>query len=148
VYMLCRFKRQESDNILESLTVATPVSDFPKVGILQIRRFLIANIQPKIVNLKLCFSISDNIFKICFFNEASIEVENGVAQSVQCLTTDWTTGVRSLAEAKDFSCILCVQTGSGAHPASCTMDTGGPFPGGKARPGRDADHSPVEVKNE
>jgi hypothetical protein len=30
---------------------------------------------------------------------------------------------------------LCVQTGSGAHPASCTMGTGGPFPGAKARPG-------------
>jgi hypothetical protein len=46
---------------------------------------------------------------------------------------------------------ICVQTGSGAHPASCTMGTGGPFPGGKARPGRDADHSPpssAEVKNE
>jgi hypothetical protein len=43
---------------------------------------------------------------------------------------------------KDFSSILCVQTGSGAHPVSCTMDTGGPFPGTKARPGRDADHSP------
>jgi hypothetical protein len=31
------------------------------------------------------------------------------------------------------------------------MGTGGPFPGGKARPGRDADHSPpssAEVKNE
>jgi hypothetical protein len=50
--------------------------------------------------------------------------------------------VRSPAEAKDFSCSLCVQTGSGSHPASCTMGTGGPFPGGKARPGRDADHSP------
>jgi len=50
-----------------------------------------------------------------------------------------------------FSCSLCVQTGSGAHPASCTMGTGGPFPGGKARPGRDADHSPpssAEVENE
>jgi hypothetical protein len=37
------------------------------------------------------------------------------------------------------------------HPASCTMDTGGPFPGGKERPGRDADHSPpssAEVENE
>jgi hypothetical protein len=32
--------------------------------------------------------------------------------------------------------------GSGAHPASCLMGTGGPFPGGKGRPGRDADHSP------
>jgi hypothetical protein len=50
--------------------------------------------------------------------------------------------VRSLAEAKDFSSSLCVQTGSEAHPASCTMGTGGPFPGGKAQPGRDADHSP------
>jgi hypothetical protein len=31
------------------------------------------------------------------------------------------------------------------------MGTGGPFPGGKARPGRDADHSPqssAEVVNE
>jgi hypothetical protein len=27
--------------------------------------------------------------------------------------------------------ILSVQTGSGAHPASCTMGTGGPFPGVK-----------------
>jgi hypothetical protein len=25
---------------------------------------------------------------------------------------------------KDFSSSLCVQTGSGAHPASCTMETG------------------------
>jgi hypothetical protein len=51
-------------------------------------------------------------------------------------------GVRSPAGAKDISSSLCVQTGSGAHPASCTMGTGGPFPGGKARPGRDVDHSP------
>jgi hypothetical protein len=60
-------------------------------------------------------------------------------------------GVRSPAGVKDFSFILCVQTGSGAHPASCTMGTWGPFPGGKARPGRDADHSPpsnAEVVNE
>jgi hypothetical protein len=59
--------------------------------------------------------------------------------------------VRSPAEAKDFSSNLCVQTGSEAHPASCTMGTGGPFPGSKARPGRDADHSPsssAEVENE
>jgi hypothetical protein len=64
---------------------------------------------------------------------------------------DWTTGVRSLTETEDFSSSLCVQTGSGAHPASCPMGTGGPFLEGKARPGRDADHSPpssAEVKNE
>jgi hypothetical protein len=54
---------------------------------------------------------------------------------------DRVIGVRSLAGAKDFSCSLCVQTGSGAHPASCPMGTGVPFPGGKARPGRDVDRS-------
>jgi hypothetical protein len=31
---------------------------------------------------------------------------------------------------EDFSSRLCVQTWSGAHPASCTMRTEGPFPGG------------------
>jgi hypothetical protein len=59
--------------------------------------------------------------------------------------------VRFAAGAKDFSSNLCVQTGSGAHPASCTMGTGSPFPGAKALPGRDADHSPpssAEMKNE
>jgi hypothetical protein len=74
-----------------------------------------------------------------------------VAQSVQCLTTGWTAGVRSPTEAEDFSSNLCVQTGSGAHPASYTVGTGGSFRGGKARPGRDADHSPpsgAEVKKE
>jgi hypothetical protein len=39
--------------------------------------------------------------------------------------------VRSPAGAKDFSSSLFVQTGSGAHPASCTMGTGGPFSGVK-----------------
>jgi hypothetical protein len=55
--------------------------------------------------------------------------------------------VRSPTEAEDFSSSPCVQTSSGAHPASYPM---GPFPGGKARPGRDADHSPplADVKYE
>jgi hypothetical protein len=48
---------------------------------------------------------------------------------------DRAIGVRSPAGAKDFSSNLCVQTGSGAHPASCTMGTGGPFPGGKSAAG-------------
>jgi hypothetical protein len=64
---------------------------------------------------------------------------------------DRVIGVRFPAGAKDFSCSLCVQAGSGAHPASCPMGTGGPFPGAKARPGRDADHSPpssAEAENE
>jgi hypothetical protein len=56
-----------------------------------------------------------------------------------------------LGKGKDFSSALYVQTSSEAHPASCTMGTGGPFPGIKARPGRDANHSPIssaEVENE
>jgi hypothetical protein len=64
---------------------------------------------------------------------------------------DRASGVRSQVEAKDLSSILCVQTGSGVHSASCTMGNGGPFPGGKAPPWRDADHSPLssaEVVNE
>jgi hypothetical protein len=50
---------------------------------------------------------------------------------------------------RTFSCSLCVQTASGVHPASCAIGTG--FRGAKARPGRDADHSPpssTEVVNE
>jgi hypothetical protein len=61
------------------------------------------------------------------------------------------TGVRFPAEAKHFSSNPCVQTGSEVHPASCTMGTGGSFPGGKAQPGRDADHSlplSAEINNE
>jgi hypothetical protein len=50
--------------------------------------------------------------------------------------------VRSPTEAEDFSSSPCVQTGSGAHPASYPMGNGGLFPGGKAQPGRGADHSP------
>jgi hypothetical protein len=64
---------------------------------------------------------------------------------------DRAIGVGSPAGAKDFSSIICVQTGSGAHPSSCTAGTGDPFPRGKARPGHDPDHSPpssVEVGNE
>jgi hypothetical protein len=80
-----------------------------------------------------------------------VEGGNWGAQSVQCLATDLTAGVRSPTEAEEFSSNLCVQTGSGARPASYTMGTGGSYPGGKARPGPDADHSPpysAEVKKE
>jgi hypothetical protein len=39
-----------------------------------------------------------------------------------------------------FSSSLCVQTGYGAHPASCKMGTGCHFPRAKVWPGHDADH--------
>jgi hypothetical protein len=71
-----------------------------------------------------------------------------------CLTTDWTTGQSGFdprQRRKDFSSSLFVQPGSGAHSASWTVGTEGPFPEAKARPGRDADYSPpssAEVENE
>jgi hypothetical protein len=55
---------------------------------------------------------------------------------------DRATAVRSPVAAKDFSSSLCVQTSSEAHPASCLMGTGDPFPGSKAWPGSYADYSP------
>jgi hypothetical protein len=80
------------------------------------------------------------VFFSCHFRVC--ETDSSVEQR---LATDWTTG-RSRFDPrqrrKDFVSNLYAQTGSGAHPASCTMGTGSPFPGGKARPGRDADHSP------
>jgi hypothetical protein len=51
---------------------------------------------------------------------------------------------------KDFSSNLCVETDTRAHPVSCRMGTGVSFPGAKARPGRDPDHSlstSADVKN-
>jgi hypothetical protein len=46
------------------------------------------------------------------------------------LATDWSTG-RSRFDprqrGKDFSCGLCVQTGTGAHPASSTVWVPGSF---------------------
>jgi hypothetical protein len=53
--------------------------------------------------------------------------------------------VRFPQSQNDFSYSLCVQTGSGAHPASCTMGKVSPSPGAIARPGRDVDHSPHMV---
>jgi hypothetical protein len=85
----------------------------------------------------------------CFFNLVW-RVSSGSIVSDYGLD-DRAIGVRSPAGAKDFSSILSVQTGSGAHPASYPMGTGSPFPGGKARPGRDAVQSPpssAEVMNE
>jgi hypothetical protein len=61
---------------------------------------------------------------------------------------DRSSRVRFPAGAGDFSLHYRVQNGSGAHPASYSMGTGGSFPGSKAA-GCEADHSPqssAEVK--
>jgi hypothetical protein len=59
--------------------------------------------------------------------------------------TSWTTGLRFLAREGYFSLRHRVQTGTGAHPASCLMGTRGLFPWGKAA-GREADRF-AEIKN-
>jgi hypothetical protein len=47
---------------------------------------------------------------------------------------------------QEFSLLHVVQTGSGVHPTSYPMGTGGSFPGVK-RQGREADHSsPTSAK--
>jgi hypothetical protein len=64
---------------------------------------------------------------------------------------DLAIGVRFPAGAKGFSSSLCVQTGSEADPASCTMGTGDPFVGAKRGRGvRPTTHPPssAEVKDE
>jgi hypothetical protein len=54
---------------------------------------------------------------------------------------DQMIGVRFPVWAGNFSLHHRVQTGSGAHPASYTIDIEGCFPGVK-RPGCEADHPP------
>jgi hypothetical protein len=76
------------------------------------------------------------------------------ASSVSIVTDygldDRVTGVRSTAGVNNFSSNLCVQTGSEAHPVSCTMGAGGPFPGAKRGRGVTLTTHPssAEVKNE
>jgi hypothetical protein len=67
------------------------------------------------------------------------------------IVSDYGLDDRAIRVRSPTGAILCVQTGSGVHPTSCKMGTGSPFPGGKARPGRDGSHSSpsnAEVENE
>jgi hypothetical protein len=78
--------------------------------------------------VRVCIYILVGTFRIWSrVSSGSIESDYGL--------DDLAIGVRFSAGAKDFSSSLCVQTGSGAHPASCTMGTGVPFPGGKSAAG-------------
>jgi hypothetical protein len=57
------------------------------------------------------------------------------------LATGWTTEGSEFESryGQEFSLLHVVQTGSGVHPTSYPICTGGSFPGLK-RPGREADH--------
>jgi hypothetical protein len=77
-------------------------------------------------------NMTDCLLRCCSTQSRSKEPGSSVSIVSDYGLDDRAIGVRSPAEAKDFSCSLCVQTGSGAHPASCPMGTGGPFPGGKS----------------
>jgi hypothetical protein len=80
----------------------------------------------------------DNVQKYVILTTHHRHKGAGLAQAVQCLTTGLTTGRSGFDPRRGqriFFSSLCVQTGSGAHPASCTMGTEGPFPGGKSAAG-------------
>ena len=71
-------------------------------------------------------------------SQPNIQLVAGVAQSAQRLATGGTVRGSNPGGKSRFS--ASVQTGPGAHPASCTMGTES-FPGVK-RPGRGVDHPP------
>jgi hypothetical protein len=68
-----------------------------------------------------------------------------IAQSVQCLATNWTTG-RSRFDRRQGQSIFPLASVSrpalGQTQPPVQWELGGPIPRGKARQGRDADHSP------
>jgi hypothetical protein len=57
----------------------------------------------------------------------------GITQSVQRLAMGWTVEGSEFESwwGQEFLLLHAIQNGSGAHPASYPMDTGGSFPGGK-----------------
>jgi hypothetical protein len=73
----------------------------------------------------------------------------GIAQFAKRRATSWKAGVRFLAGSRGVSVSHSVQNGTGAHPVSYTIGSGGSVPGLK-RPGREANHShpsTAEVQN-
>jgi hypothetical protein len=81
-------------------------------------------------------------FKLLTMSEATVYIflsftyEMGSRVSSGSIVSDYglddrAIGVRSPTGVKDFSSSLCVQTGSGAHPASCTWVPGVLSPGVK-----------------
>jgi hypothetical protein len=79
------------------------------------------------------------------FSSSNVECRGRVAQSVQCLTMDWTTGrsgfdLRQRQEVFSVTSVSRSALGPTQPPVQWAL--GGHFPVGKAQPGRDADNSP------
>jgi hypothetical protein len=105
---------------------------------------LVAAVQRRGLTPSTCSSSSAFHFKV-------IRPSSSVSTVSDYGLDDRAIEVRCPVGARDFPLASCVQTGSGTHPTSCSMGTGGPFPGRKSWPWRDADHSPLsraEVVNE
>jgi hypothetical protein len=77
-----------------------------------------------------------------FYIYLSLSLGAGVAQSVGLYWLQIERPGFDSRQKQRIYPLVCVQIGSGAHPASYPTGTGGPFPGGKERSGHDADHSP------
>jgi hypothetical protein len=92
---------------------------------------LVINNYLKYINLRTFSLKSGRINRWC---HTEFELDSSVSLMYDYGLDDRAIGVRSLAEAKDFSCSLCVQTGSGAHPASFPVGTCCLFPGAKCGP--------------
>jgi hypothetical protein len=89
------------------------------------------------ITLLIFLALSSLKARIIFFN-CNFYEELGSSVSIFS-ATDWTTGVRSPVEAKDFSSTLCVQTSSKASPTPIQWVPGS-FSGGKSRLELEADH--------
>jgi hypothetical protein len=97
--------------------------------------------RPSYFMWSLCVHRLQQLVKFVYFiiiNNISQSRDSSVCKR---LATGWMIGVGFPAGAGNFPLHHRVQTGSGAHPASYPMCTGGSFPGVKW-PGREADHSP------
>jgi hypothetical protein len=130
---VCLFHKHSKDRIANRTPAGTFVPSEGRLEASENFRIFISNIfEKKTVSIRMSHGISGSIVSDYGLDDRANEV-------------------RSPTGDEDFSSSPCVQNSSGAHPASYPMGTRGPFPGGKVRPGRDADHSPpsnAEVKYE
>jgi hypothetical protein len=83
--------------------------------------------------------INNSVYYLFSYMLMIIKLISELGSSVSIVSGySWTIG-RSRFDPqkrrKDFSSSFCVHIGSGSHPSSCTMGTGGPFPGDKGQPG-------------